>query len=114
MTINQVAKQAYQPTTLPVPELVDRWTDGPMDRWTDGLILSLLLDLSLLARGFAGDAQAWDSQRVFDTLVSNLLSQDYALASIQPLSARSDQTLSNRAIQRLPLAATVCCNCSHD
>ena len=93
-----------------------------MDRWTDGQILSSLLDLYLLARDFARDlardlardAQAWESQRAFDTLVSNLPSQHYALASIQPLSARSDQTLSNRAIQRLPLAATVCCNCSHD
>ena len=97
---------------------MDRWTDGPMDRWTDGQILSSLLDLYLLARDFARDlardAQAWESQRAFDTLVSNLPSQHYALASIQPLSARSDQTLSNRAIQRLPLAATVCCNCSHD
>ena len=101
---------------------MDRWTDGPMDRWTDGQILSSLLDLYLLARDFARDlardlardAQAWESQRAFDTLVSNLPSQHYALASIQPLSARSDQTLSNRAIQRLPLAATVCCNCFHD
>ena len=97
---------------------MDRWTDGPMDRWTDGQILSSLLDLYLLARDFARDlardAQAWESQRAFDTLVSNLPSQHYALASSLPLPKRYSRWLRNRATKSLPLAATVCCNCFHD
>ena len=47
---------------------MDRWTDGPMDRWTDGQNLSSLPGLPLLARDFARNAQAWDSQRIFNTL----------------------------------------------
>ena len=73
-----------------------------MDRWTDGQILSSLLDLYLLARDFARDlardAQAWESQRAFDTLVSNLPSQHYALASSLPLPKRYGRGLGKRDI----------------